>query len=135
MGLMITQGYLLDTNIAIGMVDGEREILELISQAALHRKKIYFSVVTECEFISGMASEDEATSVPFLKSGRFLEITSTIARIAGNVRREQRQKGRRLKTPDALILATAIEHQLILVSRDRDLLFAQNEYDVKVVKP
>jgi tRNA(fMet)-specific endonuclease VapC len=51
MGLMITQGYLLDTNIAIGMVDGEREILELISQAALHRKKIYVSVVTECELI------------------------------------------------------------------------------------
>jgi predicted nucleic acid-binding protein len=33
MGLMIAHGYLLDTNIAIGMVDGEREVLEWISQA------------------------------------------------------------------------------------------------------
>jgi tRNA(fMet)-specific endonuclease VapC len=105
------------------------------SSAAIDKQKIYFSVVTECEFISGLASEDEAMNVPFLRSSRFLEITSTIARKAGNIRREQRQKGRKLKTPDALILATAIEHQLILVSRDRDLMFAQDEYNVKIVKP
>lgn len=132
---MIVRGYLMDTNIAIGMVNGEREILAFISRAAVDKQKIYFSVVTECEFISGLTSEDEVKNVPFLRSGRFLEVTSMIARKAGNIRREQREKGRRLKTPDALILATAIEHQLTLVSRDRDLLFAQDEYDVRVIKP
>lgn len=40
-----------------------------------------------------------------------------------------------MKTPDALILATAIEYELTLVSRDRDLLFAQDEYNVRVIKP
>ena len=132
---MIMHGYLMDTNIAISMVDSEPEILAFISRAAVDKQKIYFSVVTECEFISGLTSEDEIKNVPFLRSGRFLEVTSMIARKAGNIRREQQQKGRKLKTPDALILATALVHQLKLVSRDRDLLFAQNEYDVKVIKP
>ena len=104
--------------------------MELISRTAVDKQKIYFSVVTECEFISGLTSVNEVKNVPFLRSGRFLEVTSMIARKAGNIRREQRQKGRKLKTPDALILATAIEHHLTLVSRDRDLLFAQDEYDM-----
>lgn len=68
---MIVRDYLMDTNIAIGMVDGEREILALISQAAVDKQKIYFSVVTECEFISGLTSEEEVKNVPFLRSSLF----------------------------------------------------------------
>lgn len=131
---MAEQGYLMDTNIAIGMVDGDPSILNFIKQAADDRQRIYFSVVTECEFISELASEEEVRHIPFLMSGRFLEVTSRIARTAGNIRREQREKGRRLKTPDALILATAMEHGLSLVSRDRDVWFAQDEYHVNVLR-
>lgn len=131
---MTKQGYLMDTNIAIGLIDGEASILELIKQAAADRQNIYFSIVTECELISGLSSEDEIRHIPFLRSGRFLEVTSSIARTAGNIRREQRVKGRRLKTPDALIVATALEHGLSLVSRDRDVWFAQDEYQVTIVK-
>ncbi|WP_410511862.1 hypothetical protein PaeBR_17635 [Paenibacillus sp. BR2-3] len=76
---MAEQGYLMDTNIAIGMVDGDPSILNFIKQAADDRQRIYFSVVTECEFISGLASEEEVRHIPFLMSGRFLEVTSRIA--------------------------------------------------------
>jgi predicted nucleic acid-binding protein len=44
------------------------------------------------------------------------------------MRREERNKGRKLKTPDALIIATAMEHGLTLVSRDQDMKFAEAEY-------
>ena len=36
---MIVHGYLMDTNIAIGKVDSEREILKLISRAAVDKQK------------------------------------------------------------------------------------------------
>lgn len=62
--------------------------------------KIYFSVVTECEFISGVKEEHEMTALKFLNSGRFIAVDSNIARIAGKLRRKQRQKGRKVKTPD-----------------------------------
>ncbi|MCF6093274.1 PIN domain-containing protein [Microaerobacter geothermalis] len=126
-------GYLFDTNIAIGMVDSDEGILEFIKQASRDKLKIYFSVVTECEFISGLSSEHEAQSIKFLNSGRFLEVNSSIARVAGNIRREQRFKRRKLKTPDALIIATAIKHGLILVSRDKDMDIAE-EYNVRIIK-
>jgi len=48
-------------------------------------------------------------ALKFLNSGRFIGVDSNIARIAGNLRREQIQKGRKVKTPDALIMATALD--------------------------
>ena len=46
----------------------------------------------------------------------------------------QRAKGRKLKTPDALIMATAIDAQLGLVSRDDDMQFIKNERNVLAVR-
>jgi predicted nucleic acid-binding protein len=46
------------------------------------------------------------------------------------MRREQRNKGRKLKTPDALIIATSMEHGLTLVSRDQDMKFVEIEYQL-----
>ena len=41
--------------------------MKLIKQAAVDKQKIYFSVVTECELISGLASEDEIRNISFHK--------------------------------------------------------------------
>ncbi|MEF3306307.1 PIN domain-containing protein [Paenibacillus sp. GYB003] len=53
--------------------------------------------------------------------------------MAGSVRRDQSGKGRKLKTPDALIIATALVHELILVSRDSDMSFVQSELDIPLL--
>jgi predicted nucleic acid-binding protein len=39
-----------------------------------------------------------------------------------------------VKTPDALIMATAFEHGLILVTRDKDMRLAE-EYHIKMMLP
>jgi len=54
---------------------------------------------------------------------RCIDVTSTIARTVGEFGREQRDKRRKLKTSDALIIASAIDAQLGLVSRDADMQF------------
>lgn len=130
---MSIQGYLLDTNIAIAILAKEQAVMDFIEQAKVDRMPLFFSVITECEVFSGIMSEHQLHGVKLFSSRRCIEVSSKIARTAGDLRREQRAKGRRLKTPDALIIATAVEHELNLVSRDSDMQFAQNEYGTVVV--
>jgi tRNA(fMet)-specific endonuclease VapC len=68
-------------------------------------------------------------------SDRSLDVSSQIAQIAGSMRRLQREKGRRLKTPDALIIATAVHRRFTLVSRDQDMKFVNGEYDISIINP
>lgn len=64
---------------------------------------------------------------------RCMDVTSEIAKLAGTIRRDLKDKGRKLKTPDALINATASVHELMLVSRDSDMSFIQDELDIPLV--
>jgi tRNA(fMet)-specific endonuclease VapC len=128
----MTIGYLLDTNIAIAILIREKSVLNFIFDTAHQKIPIYFSVITECEVISGLQSEEVLEQIKLFNTSRCLDVTSSIAYLAGTMRRELKVKGRKLKTPDALIIATAIEHNLILVSRDHGMKFAETEYQLKV---
>ncbi|MGG4216848.1 PIN domain-containing protein [Paenibacillus jamilae] len=126
-------GYLFDTNAAIALHRLDTSLDKVIQQAEKDKENIFFSVITQSEFIAGLSTETDLGSVPFL-GGEFIEVNSEIAIKAGRIRREQKDKyARRLKTPDALILATAIINQLVLVTADQDLQFAESEYEVKVI--
>lgn len=121
-------GYLLDTNIAIALLAGEHDALDFVRQASDDRMSIYFSVNTECEVFSGLKSAYCLQGIKLFNSRRCIEVSSSVARLAGDIRREQKLKGRKLKTPDAIIIATSIEHQLGLVSRDHDMSFVQEAF-------
>jgi len=121
-------GYLLDTNIAIALLAGEHAALDFVRQASDDRMSIYFSVITECEVFSGLESAYRLQGIKLFNSRRCIEVSSSVARLAGDIRREQKSKGRKLKTPDAIIIATSIEHQLGLVSRDHDMSFVREEF-------
>lgn len=121
-------GYLIDTNIAIALLAGEAAPLEFVRQAKDDRMPVFLSVITECEVFSGLDSEYRLQSIKLFNSRRCIEVNSRIARLAGDIRREQRSKGRRLKTPDAIIIATSLEHHLGLVSRDRDMSFVRDAF-------
>jgi predicted nucleic acid-binding protein len=94
---------------------------------------VFCSVVTESEFVSGIGLDTNLQDFSFLSDIEFFEVTSEIARLAGRIRRKQKELvGRRLKTPDALILATAIVHDCALVTADSDLSFGK-EYGIDVI--
>ena len=95
-------GYLLDTNIAIAILANEPIVMEFVKKAANDKMPLYFSVITECEVFSGISSEQKLHGLQLFNKRRCLDVTSSIARTAGELRREQRDKGRKLKTPDAL---------------------------------
>ncbi|URJ36109.1 PIN domain-containing protein [Paenibacillus polymyxa] len=98
-------GYLFDTNAAIALHRLDTSLDKVIQQAEKDKENIFFSVITQSEFIAGLSTETDLGSIPFL-GGEFIEVNSEIAIKAGRIRREQKDKfARRLKTPDALILA------------------------------
>ncbi len=69
-----------------------------------------------------------------LDTKRCVAVTSEIAKLAGTIRRDQKDKGRKLKTPDAIIIATALINELTLLSRDSDMNFVQKELGVPLLR-
>jgi tRNA(fMet)-specific endonuclease VapC len=131
---MNINGYLLDTNIAIALLADEQKIIHFIQQAEKDNQPIFYSVITQCEVLSGLDSDLELQRVELFKSKKFLDVDSKIAHRAGILRRDQRIKGRKLKTPDALIIVTALEYRIAVVSRDKDMNFITDELGIPLIK-
>ncbi|MGG1555131.1 type II toxin-antitoxin system VapC family toxin [Paenibacillus ferrarius] len=130
----MSQGYLLDTNIAIAILVNEEVVIDFVQQASRDRMPIYFSAITECEVFAGLKPEEQLRAEKLFSSRRCIEVSSENAKIAGTIRRDQRGHGRKLKTPDALIIAAALIHDLTLVSRDSDMSFVKEELGVPLIK-
>lgn len=71
-----------------------------------------YSVVTRCELFAGRSTQEEVAET-LLSPYRELDVGRAIAGRAGRIRRETG-----LHVPDALIAATALEHDLELVTRN-----------------
>ncbi|MFD1394732.1 type II toxin-antitoxin system VapC family toxin [Kroppenstedtia eburnea] len=115
------------------ILSNEEAVIDFIRQAHRDKRSLFFSVITECEVLSGIKSEFELHKVKLFTPRRCLNIDSRIAQKAGHLRRQQRTKGRKVKTPDALIIATALEYQLTLVSRDSDMNFVESELGIPLL--
>ena len=100
---------LLDTNILIDYLNGipaARKELDLYETRTI-------SIVTWMEVMSGGEPELADTTRAFLGRFTVVSISEEIAERAVNLRRQ-----RNLRLPDAIILATAIESGLMLVTRN-----------------
>ena len=76
------------------------------------RERLLYSVVTRCELFAGHEIEEE-TVQRLLEPFEELPVDRPVADRAGRLRRAVG-----LRTPDALIAATALEHQLVLITRN-----------------
>jgi predicted nucleic acid-binding protein len=97
---------LVDTDVLVDHLRGARRLLP-----AGHR--IAYSVITRCELFAG-SNTDERLIGALLEPFAELGVDRAIAERAGRLRR-----GRSIRTPDALIAATALEHGLRLLTRNR----------------
>ena len=96
---------LVDTDIFIDHLRGARELTP-------GRHRLHYSVVTRAELFAGNSATNSVTTL--LAPFREIPVDRSVAERAGRIRREI---GTRL--PDALIAATALEHGLSLVTRNR----------------
>jgi len=119
---MVGTKVLFDTNILIDHLSG----IDLAGAELRRYQDRAISIVTWMEVMAGSNSEDESRIRPFLNAFRCLPITPDVAERAFLVR-----KLRKLKLPDAIILATADSADRLLITRNtRD--FSEDDPGIRI---
>jgi predicted nucleic acid-binding protein len=98
---------LLDSGVFVDHLRGRRRI-------APGTNDIHYSAVTRAELFAGRSTEERRVRrllEPFIE----LDVDRSVAERAGRLRRSSA-----IRLPDALIAATALEHRLVLVTRNTE---------------
>lgn len=122
--------YLIDTNILIYYFNGSlpleiKEKVELIFETSFN-----ISLITKIEFLGWKKHTNESfkEAKRFLNLAHVIRLTNKIANCAINLKRITN-----IKTPDALIAATAIQLEAVLVTRNSDDF--KNIAEVNILNP
>ena len=115
---MSGERLLLDTNVIIGFLKGETHIVRFLDKRLKEGAVLFASQITRMEMLSyhGLSKKDEAEIKEFLADTQILMLETHVEAKAVAMRREHR-----LKLPDAIIVATALVNDCILVTCDLDL--------------
>jgi len=112
---MAASRYLLDTGVIIRQMRGRKDVLRLVrGMASLGR--IGISPVTHLELYAGLQPHEEYAGRKLLSRFQTIPVDAEIGQRAGQLIRQQKAQGRALSVPDALIAATALQHNLTLVT-------------------
>ena len=114
---MVTR-YLLDTNIVIYYTNDDLPENAAVFLDTEIEAGIYISVISEIELLGFNAPNPETlqTLQHFIDGSFIIELTRSI-----NAKTIEIRKSKKIKLPDAVIAATAIVHDLTLISQnDRD---------------
>ncbi|MCR9102281.1 MAG: type II toxin-antitoxin system VapC family toxin [bacterium] len=120
---MSGNSLLIDTNIALYLLNGDTTIAEL-----LNGRDIHISFITELELLGfqDIKKEDIPFIKDFLNSCIIVDLNQSIKRITINLKQSYK-----IKLPDAIIAATSVYMNLPLISADKD--FGQID-DLKFIR-
>ena len=106
--------FLLDTNAVIGLLSGNAALLQLLKGA----KWIGISVIVELEFLSfpQLSDSDAELFAQFKSRVETISLDSTNEDLLKNIVRIRKKS--KIKLPDAIIAATAMNENAALVSND-----------------
>ncbi len=107
--------YLLDTGIVLRHLRGNRRVVNLLRQLG-HTERLAVSVVTRLEVHAGMHEDERYTTQKLLSRFLTYNLDATIADRSGELVRLMRHQDKLLSIPDAIIAATAVQHNLALVT-------------------
>ncbi len=107
--------YLLDTNVLILHLRERSEITALLTQWG-SENVLCISVATRTEILAGMRPHEEDRTIELLDSLENFPVDEAIADQAGRLIYQYARRGIQLSFPDALIAATALQHDLTLVT-------------------
>ena len=109
---------LLDTNVVIGLLKQHTPAIALIEAYQLDINQVSISQITRMELLGypGLPKEEERQILGFLQNCRVLLLDETVEQHAIQLRRSGN-----CKLPDAIIAATAVVHQLTLLTLDEKL--------------
>lgn len=107
--------FLIDSDIIVWCLRGRKDVKELLEE-------LQESAVPACSSISivevqlGVIKGEEEKTSKFLNSLEVYSVGREIANLAGEYIREYKKKGITLEIPDAIVGATCLLHDLVLVS-------------------
>lgn len=108
--------YLLDTNILILALRSDPKALDFLDALERKKERACVSVVTRTELLAGMRPHEEQRTMALLDSLTNLPVSEAIADCAGRLIYQYARRGIQLSFADALIAATALEHDLTLAT-------------------
>ena len=118
--------YLLDADAVIDFINRHTPTVALVEQLILNDERLCTCEVVLAEVYAGLTQRDEERASKFLQTLDFLPGTSESAERAGRWRYQFARRGRVLPTTDALIAATAVEHNVTIVTGNvRDYLMPE----------
>lgn len=111
------QKYLLDTNSIIYYLQGYKELDEIFEKFVAGIATPMISIITEIELFGfpGITSKEEKFITKLLANFQILDVNKEISKATINLRRQYK-----MKVPDAIIAATAMNKGAILVTRDEE---------------
>lgn len=109
------KGYLIDTNILIYYFADAIPTKEIDTLERIFRTSFNASIITKIEFLGWKRHTDEGyeKAKEFINFAHAILLNNKIADLTINIRRKSR-----IKLPDAVIAATALSKDLILVTRN-----------------
>ena len=119
--------YLLDTNFILGLLKSAPEVLSEVARREILTVECGYSAITRMELLGfpEITVAEDLLIQRRLAEFTYWPLTSTIEDVAIAVRRT-----RKVKLPDAIIAATAICHQVELLTLDVGLqLVARDGFD------
>ena len=112
MGLKV----MLDTNAIISLLRGDYSVIELINKA----DQVSISVISKLEFLAfdGLTEKDKIVFLKFCERIHVYELNAQDQELMEKI--IVIKKKYKLNLPDAIIAATAIIHDTILITEDKD---------------
>ena len=107
--------YLLDSGLIIRHFRGQRRAVQLLRGLG-KMGRLSVSAITRLEVDAGMAAEERYATQKLLSRFVTYDLGGEIADRAGDLIAEKRGQSITLSVPDAIIAATAIVHNLTLVT-------------------
>jgi len=109
---------LLDTNIVLYLLNGDKTLIPL-----LENKQLFVSFITEIELLSykGIKVKEQAILKEFLSECLIVDINQLIKETTVEIRKKYS-----LKLPDCIIIATSLYLKIPIISADKEFSKAEN---------
>ncbi|MGK7875235.1 MAG: type II toxin-antitoxin system VapC family toxin [Xenococcaceae cyanobacterium] len=123
--------YLLDTNIVTAILKSNPKVIDKLRDISVQEQDIFISCITYFEVEGGLLAANATKKLSKFERLCSSDVTVLlldrleIIKISSRIYADLRRKGTPIQTADILIAATAIAHNLTLVSNDSDMLRVQ----------
>jgi tRNA(fMet)-specific endonuclease VapC len=111
--------YLLDTSVIIDALNRKQGRWEMLASMVAAGDTLACSVVTLTEIFAGARPKEMPFTERFLNALEHYPLDSQLARAAGVLKNEWGKRGRTMGVVDMIIAATALAHNLVLMTDNR----------------